>query len=279
MKQLTLLLLLVSICGLLFCGWKAWEQAVAYDDTTNSIIQRLDTDSKLETTGQLLLEWLSLGAYTGYSDEMQELLKLKQLQQAYGDSAWLLTGVFFVLIFPAIGLAYAYRSDWCDMAYAMLGVSVIALVIGLVTPILTVSAQQDIPVIGETVFQFQSKGIVSTIVGLWHAGNWWLALLLFMFSVFIPITKTLLVAATMFARDHELSVKGLNWSRNIGKWSMTDVFVVAILVVFFANEQEGLTQAEVQVGLCFFAGYVVLSLLGTTIIGRRLNIENSQTSS
>jgi len=105
-----------------------------------------------------------------------------------------------------------------------------------------------------------------------------LAILLFLFSVFIPITKTLLVTATIFARDHELTVKGLNWSRNIGKWSMTDVFVVAILVVFFANEQDGLTQAEVQVGLCFFAGYVVLSLLGTSIISRRLNIVNSTIS-
>ena len=278
MKQITLLLLLVSICGLLFSGWKAWEQAVAYEDTTTNIIQSLDTDSKLESTGQRLLEWLSLGTYTGYSEDMQELLRLKQLQQAYADSAWLLTGVFFVLTLVAIGLAYAYRSDWCDMAYAMLGVSIVALVVGLLTPILSVSAQQDIPVIGETVFQFQSRGIVSTIVGLWHAGNGWLAILLFLFSVFIPITKTLLVTATIFARDHELTVKGLNWSRNIGKWSMTDVFVVAILVVFFANEQDGLTQAEVQVGLCFFAGYVVLSLLGTSIISRRLNIVDSAIS-
>jgi paraquat-inducible protein A len=274
MKQLTLLLLLVLICALLFSGWKAWEQAVAYEDITTEIIERLDTDSKVESTGQRLLEWLSLGSYTGYSDEKEELLRLKQLQHAYGDSAWLLTGLFFALALPAIGLAYAYRSDWCDMAYAMLGISIIALVVGLLTPILVVSAQQDIPVIGETVFQFQSRGIVSTIVVLKQAGNWWLALLLFLFSVLIPITKTLLVTATLFARDHHLSVKGLNWSRNIGKWSMTDVFVVAILVVFFANEHEGLTQAEVQVGLCFFAGYVVLSLLGTSIISRHLSAEN-----
>jgi len=278
MKALTLLLLLITLCGLLFSGWKAWEQAVAYEDTTKHIIQRLGTDSKLESTGQRLLEWLSLGTYSGYSDDMQDLLKQKKLQQAYGESAWLLTGWFFFLTLPAIALAYGYRSDWCDMAYAMLGVSIISLVVGLVTPILAVSAQQDIPVIGETVFQFQSRGIVSTIVDLNAAGNVWLALLLFLFSVLIPITKTLLVAATIFARGHQLSVKGLHWSRKIGKWSMTDVFVVAILVVFFANEKDGLTQAEVQVGLYFFAGYVVLSLLGTSIISRRLSVENASSS-
>lgn len=275
MKQLILFLLLISICGLLFSGWKAWEQAVAYEVETLKVIKRLDASSKLESTGQRVLEWLSLGTYSGYSDELQEIIKQKKLQQGYGKSAWLLTGIFFIFALTLTGLAYAFRSDWCDMAYAMLGTSIIALVVGLVTPILTVSAHQDLPVIGETVLQFQSRGIVSTIVGLKNAGNFWLALLLFLFSVLIPIIKTSLVAVTIFARGHKLSLKGLNWSRSIGKWSMTDVFVVAVLVVFFANEQDGLTQAEVQVGLCFFAGYVVLSLLGTNIISRRLNIENS----
>lgn len=274
MKKLILFLLLVSTGGLLFSGLKAWEQAAAYEKETINVIQRLDADSRLESTGQRLLEWLSLGVYSGYSDELQEIIKHKNLQQSYGQSAWLLTGIFFVLALPVTVLAFMLRSDWCDMAYAMLGISIIALVIGLITPILSVSAQQDLPVLGETVLQFQSKGIVSTILGLKDAGNVWLALLLVLFSVFIPIAKTSLVAVTIFARSHHLSLKWLNWSRNIGKWSMADVFVVAVLVVFFANEQDGLTQAEVQVGLCFFAGYVVLSLLSTSIINNRLNIEN-----
>ncbi|MCP3672462.1 MAG: hypothetical protein GY814_18930 [Gammaproteobacteria bacterium] len=279
MKVIILFLLLVSLCGLLFSGWKAWEQAVAYEVETVKVIKRLDAGSRLETTGQRLLEWISLGTYSGYSDELQQILKQKKLQQGHGKSAWQHTGVFFIFVLTLTGLAYALRSDWCDMAYAMLGASIIALVVGLVTPILTVSAHQDLPVIGDTVLQFQSKGIVSTIVALKHAGNAWLALLLFLFSVFIPIVKTSLVAVTIFARGHKLSRKGLNWSRSIGKWSMTDVFVVAVLVVFFANEQDGLTQAEVQVGLCFFAGYVVLSLLGTSIIGHRLNDGNGPESS
>jgi uncharacterized paraquat-inducible protein A len=53
---------------------------------------------------------------------------------------------------------------------------------------------------------------------------------------------------------------------------MADVFVVALLVVFLAGAGDGLTDAEVQVGLCFFAGYVVLSLLGTQIISHRLGV-------
>jgi paraquat-inducible protein A len=272
MKKLILILLLVSIAALMLSGFKAWEQAAAYEKETKNVIQYLDADSRLESTGQRLLEWLSLGTYSGYSDELQQIIKHKNLQQAYGKSAWLLTGIFFLLALPVVVLAFMLRSDWCDMAYAMLGVSIVALVIGLITPILSVSAQQDLPVIGETVLQFQSKGIVSTILGLKNAGSVWLALLLAFFSVFIPMAKTSLAAVTIFARSHKLTLKGLSWSKSIGKWSMADVFVVAVLVVFFSNGQDGLTQAEVQIGLCFFAGYVVLSLISTSIINHQLNI-------
>jgi uncharacterized paraquat-inducible protein A len=52
---------------------------------------------------------------------------------------------------------------------------------------------------------------------------------------------------------------------------MADVFVVAILVAFFANSGENsLTHAEVQAGLWFFAVYVILSLLATQMLARLL---------
>ncbi len=274
MKILITVLLVVATAALIFSGYKAWEQAAAYEKETINVIQRLDADSRVETTGQRLLEWLSLGVYSGYSDELQDIIKHKKLQQSYGASAWQLTGLFFILALPVIVLGYMLRYDWCDMAYAMLGISIIALIIGLIAPILSVSAQQDLPVLGETVLQFQSKGIVSTILGLKSSGNVWLALLLAFFSVVIPVAKTSLAAVTIFARSHKFTLKGLSWSKGIGKWSMADVFVVAVLLAFFSNGKDGLTQAEVQVGLCFFAGYVVLSLISTSIINHQLNARN-----
>ena len=46
--------------------------------------------------------------------------------------------------------------------------------------------------------------------------------------------------------------------------------MVAILVAYFANSGQDLTEAEVQVGLVYFAAYVVLSLLGTQLVVRQL---------
>ena len=56
----------------------------------------------------------------------------------------------------------------------------------------------------------------------------------------------------------------------IGKWSMTDVFVVAVLLAFLALGDQGLTRAEVGPGLYFFAAYGVLSLVaGQMIVARK----------
>ena len=109
---------------------------------------------------------------------------------------------------------------------------------------------------------------MTTIDALRQSGNGWLALLLLTFSVIVPLLKTALVGVTWWSHDHHLSRRGLNLSHHIGKWSMADVFVVAILVAYFANSGEDLTEAEVQVGLLFFAAYVLLSLLGTQLITR-----------
>ncbi len=54
--------------------------------------------------------------------------------------------------------------------------------------------------------------------------------------------------------------------RFIGKWSMTDVFVVAILLAFFSTESKSFTDASVGPGLYFFAGYGLLSLLGGQVL-------------
>jgi len=273
MKTPATILLLLLFCALLFTAWKSWEQAAAYDRETRELISWLDTDGRLEMAKAELLETITFGLYHGHTEELQKIQQQRELQRSYQQSAWLLTAIFFALIFPTLACAYLIRKNWLDTAYTMLGVGLVCLVAGLVIPILSISLSKELPLLGDTVLQFQSKGILSTISGLMDSGNLWLAGLLFLFSVLIPFTKTLLVGITLFARTHHFSLQGLHLSHGIGKWSMADVFVVALLVVFFSSGGEGLTNAEVQVGLCFFAGYVVLSLLGTQIVTRGLGAE------
>jgi len=270
-NKVALALSLLIFGVLVFSGWKAWEQAVAYEDATLAIIDRLDADKRMETVVQRLLEWLSFGLYQGGEDEVAQLADLKRLQQAYAASVHLMTLVFFALVPPFLFALWRVRRERGDVAYGMLGAALVALGVGLAAPILSVEASKSLPLVGETVFQFESKGILSTVQSLWGSGNAWLAALLLCFSVVIPVLKTSLVALTFWSDTHHWSLRGFALSQHIGKWSMADVFVVAILVAYLANHGHGVTDAEVQAGLYFFAGYVVLSLVATQLIAHRLS--------
>lgn len=271
MIRVTGWLLPLLFAALLFSAWKTWQQADAYERETLVIIEQLEAETRLENAGMQLLEIISLGFYDGYSRQVAELAQHKELQQAYRDSVSIMTGLFFFIALLLLLLSWVARKRWLDMAYMMLAIALVALIVGLATPILSVQASRDLPVLGETVFQFQSKGILTTIGALQEQGNLWLAVILAVFSVLIPVIKTLLAALTFFASTRPSVERAFHISHHLGKWSMADVFVVAILVAFFANSGEnGLTRAEVQAGLWFFALYVMLSLFATQLISRQL---------
>lgn len=259
-----LLLLLIG------CGWKTWQQATAYEQQTLQIIQQLQAEHRLESSGRQLLEALSFGLYDGYSRQLETLSQAQELQAAYRRSVDQLTGLFLLLSGLLLLTTWLLRRRIDDLGYAMLSVAVISLAVGLTTPILSIEASKSLPVLGMTVLEFQSKGILTTISALWQAGHIWIAILLGLFSIFLPLLKTAVAWLTLFSTTHRFSLRGLHLSHHIGKWSMADVFVVAILVAFFSTDSGGLTHAEVQAGLWFFATYVLLSLLGTQLIMQRL---------
>ncbi len=263
----SLTLLYLALVG---AGWLAWQQAVAYERVTLEIVQRLEAEGRLDSSGERLLELLSFGLYDGYSRQLRQLEQKKRQQAAHRQGVIQATRFFFAVAAAILLLAWLLRRRRDDLGYAALGVALVALVVGLTTPILSLEASRELPVIGQTLFQFQSKGVLSSIQALQRHGDLWLALLLFLFSVLLPALKTLAALFTLLARDHGLSRHGLRLSRHLGKWSMADVFVVALLVVFFSSDRPGgLTHAEIQAGLWFFAAYVVLSLVGSQLIAAR----------
>ena len=261
------LLLAVLFAALIGSGWQSWHQARAYEQVTREIVHQLEAEQLLDNSGERLLELLSFGLYDGYTRQLERLEQTKQRQAEHRRAVQRATQLFFALAGAILLLAWLIRRRPGDLGYAALGVALVALAVGLTTPILSLEASRELPVIGQTLFQFQSKGVLSSIQALRGHGDLWLALLLFLFSVLLPTLKTLVALLTLFSRSHSLSLHGLRLSRHLGKWSMADVFVVALLVVFFSTDQPGgLTHAEIQAGLWFFAAYVLLSLVGSQLI-------------
>jgi paraquat-inducible protein A len=109
--------------------------------------------------------------------------------------------------------------------------------------------------------------ILGGVVELWRLGSWDLAVIVFVASVVVPLTKLLALTVLMLRRRWE----GRRIQRQrtrlyeliefIGQWSMLDVFVV-ILMSAMANFP-GISQVIAGPGAASFGIVVILTMLAT----------------
>jgi hypothetical protein len=178
----------------------------------------------------------------------------------------------FVLKYLALGLAI---------------VSAIFLVVGVLTPILEIGFYKDdlnIPIKfnalghdfdwskqfdGRIYFFYQIKSIAGVIQLLYESGNILVATCILLFSVITPVTKLICTFIVIFSNRYKKS-RVLNFIvQYLGKWSMADVFVVAFYLAYFSFQQisTGIeTEANSLIGMYFFLGFVILSLLSSTFL-------------
>ena len=112
--------------------------------------------------------------------------------------------------------------------------------------------------------------VVSGIITLFHEGEYFLFTVLTLFTLVFPCTKLVLLAVIWLERKHDLSrVRQLHgWVEVLGKWSMLDVFVVAILIV--AMKSAAVADIRPGSGLYLFTLSVVTTQLASTWVVRAL---------
>ncbi len=116
--------------------------------------------------------------------------------------------------------------------------------------------------------------ILSGVVLLFEAGMWPLALLVFFASITVPVLKlivmTYLLISTQIASTKRLRDRARLYRivELVGRWSMIDVFMIAILI---ALVQFGtLTTIEAGIGVVAFASVVVLTMIAAETFDPRL---------
>lgn len=114
--------------------------------------------------------------------------------------------------------------------------------------------------------------VVSGIVTLFHEGEYFLFTVLSLFTLLFPCVKLGLLAVIWAERDHDLTrVRRLHrWVEHLGKWSMLDVFVVAILIV--AMKSAAVAQLQIGPGLYLFTFSVVATQLASVFVARLLEV-------
>lgn len=224
--------------------------------------------------------------------ERQDLLlkNIQKTEKSIQFQTFLILGLFFLYSLILAGLHFRYKPPSL-LLIGLISLSIVCLHAGLFTPMLEIAAIErdlnlgDIPIEkevfgievdltvhkkfeGDIYFYYQSKSIAQLIQLLFQQGNLLVAFSILIFSVVFPFVKTLLMIWFVFRPQiaHQKWFK--NFVLNLSKWSMADVFVVAIFLGFlaFKNLQVGIgTHSNISVGLYFFFSYCMLSILSSML--------------
>jgi len=109
------------------------------------------------------------------------------------------------------------------------------------------------------------------VVELWQSGTQGIAVLVFFCSILIPLMKVLgllYLCASYQIHSPKKYSSLLRFITVIGRWSMLDVFLVAILVALV--KLGTFATVEPELGIVAFAGVVVLTMIASTNFDSRL---------
>ena len=116
--------------------------------------------------------------------------------------------------------------------------------------------------------------ILGGVIALWQQGSYPIALIIFIASVLVPIGKMIALAwlcygvATNRFSSHQKHHTLYRLTEFIGRWSMVDVFVVAILVAMI--QMGNLMSIYPGVAAIAFAGMVITTMLAAMTFDPRL---------
>jgi paraquat-inducible protein A len=168
-------------------------------------------------------------------------------------------------------------------------VAVLCFVPGIVLPMFVLNMDMSVALTGAgftSEIVNKELSIIATVSELWQEHRYLVSVLIFAFSVFIPIMKTGLVTMVYFMRNITKQQQLINIVATIGKWSMADVFVVAVFLAILSTSHAQTAQSHeltffgmnvgfeistqtlsnVGQGFYYFVAYCVLSLIGSQLI-------------
>ncbi len=135
---------------------------------------------------------------------------------------------------------------WLILAAALL------LLLGWTLPIMTVN---------KLWFLSERVSILKGALELWRHGDVLLCAVIVAFSVVFPLAKLALALFLWYQVDADGAVLGrsLGWIEQLGRWSMLDVFVVALTVV--AIEVSLIADVTLHAGIYAFIAAILLSIV------------------
>ena len=132
----------------------------------------------------------------------------------------------------------------------------------------------------------QTRSIMGAVRRLYQVGSPFPATLILLFSVIVPLGKAALVALAMFMPSPGSRERTLRFVETIAKWSMADVFVVALFITYLAAQASATPTSGPEAapaliaftahfgpGFYWFAAYCLFSLASQQITVRAVRAD------
>ncbi|MHC8341005.1 paraquat-inducible protein A [Pseudomonas sp. HLT2-19-2] len=165
---------------------------------------------------------------------------------------------------------HARRPNSVTRTWALLVTAAVLYIPANLLPIMTVSS----------LGQGDPSTIMSGVIQLVQHGMIPIAAVVFIASILVPTFKLVGIALLLFSvqRRQPLSARQRIWMYRfiefIGRWSMLDIFVIAILVAVVNFGR--LASVEANLGAIAFASVVILTMLAAVTFDPRLIWDNTE---
>jgi paraquat-inducible protein A len=148
-----------------------------------------------------------------------------------------------------------YALDRLQLTWALLATATILYIPANVYPIMSTTS------LGST----EPQTIIGGVVHLAHSGSWPIALVIFVASVVVPISKVVALSWLCLAATHgwhddsRAQMRLYRVTEKVGRWSMIDVFVVAVLAALV--HAGALMAIQPGPAVLSFASVVVITMI------------------
>ncbi|MDB2356307.1 paraquat-inducible protein A [Pseudoalteromonas sp.] len=125
---------------------------------------------------------------------------------------------------------------------------------------------------GEISAYQKTRSIWGTVNELADNKNYLVAVLVAFFSIVIPTLKLLMQLLYMFLPVNKFKHMLGRVIQGVTKWSMVDVFVIALIVVYLAGNADGQMgelinmHAQLGAGFWYFTGYCLFAIAASSLI-------------
>jgi hypothetical protein len=286
-KTIVFLAVLYAAAGIV-----AATSIIVHGEASTKAIEKILLTYDIKNESELAIDRYSnehpfLGLFSGLAKDELELPSHEETTKALSSgiaedlrtvrhesfiAAWWSWGLLSLSLLYVVSVIALERSFVTRaVIFSLTTVSVFCFAIGVLAPAMVIWTAPTIPLqSGNLTFvvQHQVRGIAAIIWELLSGGHLIIGGFLLLFSIVTPMTKASLTFFATFCSSKEWNYRIGQFLHTIGKWSMADVFVAAVLLSLYALKFQEATKSIPCLGLYYFIGYCLLSLGTTELLTR-----------